>query len=60
LRLGADERLPLGTEALRALIALPIKFVGAAEQQVQSFVESVQVLVKKHPSAASYTPGAML
>jgi adenylosuccinate lyase len=59
-RLGADPRLPLNEEALTKLIERPIEFVGAAESQVQRFVNSVNELAQKHPQAAKYVPGAIL
>lgn len=59
-RLAKDERLPLDLSALQALIAEPISFVGAAESQVASFVNSVEMLSKRHPGAAAYRPGDLL
>jgi adenylosuccinate lyase len=59
-RLAGDPRLPLDDAALRALIAEPISFVGAAESQVEEFVAAVQKLAQEHPDAAKYRPGDIL
>lgn len=59
-RLGADERLPLDEHAMKDLIAEPIRFVGAAQDQVGRFVASVETLVARFPEAAAYRPGAIL
>jgi adenylosuccinate lyase len=59
-RLAADERLPLDEDALKALLADPLSFVGTAERQVERFVASVGVLTDAHPDAARYRPGDIL
>jgi adenylosuccinate lyase len=59
-RLAADERLPLDEDALKALLADPLSFVGTAERQVDRFVASVEVLTRAHPDAARYRPGDIL
>ncbi|MBI2706337.1 MAG: adenylosuccinate lyase [Actinobacteria bacterium] len=59
-RLAADERLPLSAEQLGALFAEPLSFTGAAQQQVQSFVDQVAEVVVRHPEAAAYRPAAIL
>jgi adenylosuccinate lyase len=59
-RLAADDRLPLGREALAALLADPLAFVGTAPQQVAAFAAEVAELTGHHPEAARYRPGAIL
>ncbi|WP_420749224.1 adenylosuccinate lyase [Rhodococcus sp. O3] len=59
-RLAADERLPLDRAALEAALADRSAFVGAAEAQVASVVESVNDLVARYPEAAKYTPAPIL
>jgi adenylosuccinate lyase len=59
-RLAADERLGLGREELADLLADPLSFVGRAPAQVTDFVARVGELVRRHPEAAAYTPGAIL
>ena len=59
-RLAADERVPLGEAELRAALGSPLSFIGAARQQVESFVARVTELVEQHREAASYTPGEIL
>jgi len=59
-RLAADERLPLDRTALEAALADRSAFVGAAEAQVASVVESVNDLVARYPEAAKYTPAPIL
>ncbi|MFI6317245.1 adenylosuccinate lyase [Nonomuraea sp. NPDC050556] len=58
--LGADERFPLDREQLQALLADRITFTGAAAAQVAAVAAQVADVVKTHPSAAAYTPGAIL
>jgi adenylosuccinate lyase len=59
-RLAADERLPLDREALAALMADKLSFTGAAADQVAAVVARIDEIVKQHPEAAGYTPGAIL
>jgi adenylosuccinate lyase len=59
-RLAADERLPLDRAALAALVAEPLTFVGLAGAQVERFAGRVEELVRRHPEAAAYRPGAIL
>jgi len=59
-RLAADSRLPMDRGQLDRLIAEPLSFTGAAEQQVAQFVHEVFALSTKHPEASSYVPGAIL
>ncbi|MFC5994521.1 adenylosuccinate lyase [Pseudonocardia hispaniensis] len=59
-RLAADERLGLPAGALDGLLADPLSFTGAAAAQVEAVVARVQDIVEAHPTAAAYTPGAIL
>jgi adenylosuccinate lyase len=59
-RLAADARLGLTSEQLASLVADPITFTGAAVDQVQAVVRRVDEVVKAHPEASSYAPGAIL
>jgi adenylosuccinate lyase len=59
-RLTADERLGLPSGLLDGLLADPLRFTGAATEQVATVVARVQQVVDEHPEAATYTPGAIL
>lgn len=59
-RLAADPRLPLGRDALEAVLADKKAFAGAAGDQVDDVVAMVDALVSRYPDAAKYTPGAIL
>ncbi|NNC90470.1 MAG: adenylosuccinate lyase [Akkermansiaceae bacterium] len=59
-RLAADERLPFDRAALDALLEEGRHEVGMAGQQVDMFVETVEIFTAKHPSAAAYEPGVIL
>jgi adenylosuccinate lyase len=59
-RLAADERLPLDRGALDALMGDRLSFTGAAAGQVAEVVRRIEDVVKAHPQAAAYRPGAIL
>nr|WSX72626.1 adenylosuccinate lyase [Streptomyces sp. NBC_00899]WSX81305.1 adenylosuccinate lyase [Streptomyces sp. NBC_00899] len=59
-RLAADERIPLDRAQLDALMADRLSFTGAAAGQVAEVVRRVEDVVKAHPQAAAYRPGAIL
>jgi adenylosuccinate lyase len=59
-RLGADSRLGLSADEIRAMLASPLEFVGTAPAQTQAFVERVEKLRRRFPEAALYRPGEML
>lgn len=59
-RLDADPRFPLDLPALRAALADPVTFTGAAAAQVTEVVSRVEAVVARHPEAAAYRPGAIL
>lgn len=59
-RLGADERIPLDEDDLRALLADPLQLSGAAASQVRTLVLRAEELAREHPGAAAYRPGDVL
>jgi adenylosuccinate lyase len=59
-RLAADARLRLTREQIDSLVSEPLEFTGAAVDQVRAVVARVEDLVRRHPGAASYSPGAIL
>ncbi|WP_433448937.1 adenylosuccinate lyase [Streptomyces sp. CA-142005] len=59
-KLTADDRLPLDRDQLAALMADKLSFTGAAADQVGVVVGRIEEIVKQHPEAAGYTPGAIL
>ncbi|MFC6084754.1 adenylosuccinate lyase [Sphaerisporangium aureirubrum] len=59
-RLAADPRFPLDLDALRALLADPAPFTGAATRQVEQVVARVAEVVAGHPGAAAYRPAPIL
>ena len=59
-RLAADPRLQLDRQALGALLAHPIGFVGAGPAQALAFARRIETIVHKHPRAAQYAPGSIL
>ncbi|RJK94365.1 adenylosuccinate lyase [Vallicoccus soli] len=59
-RLAADERLRLAPADLEALVAEPLSFTGAAQAQVRAVAARVEEVVRRHPQAAAYVPGAIL
>lgn len=59
-KLAADERIPLGRAQLDELMADKLSFTGAAADQVASVVSRIEEILKQHPEAAAYAPGAIL
>ncbi len=59
-RLAADERLHLTEDDLRAAVADPITFTGAATAQVAAFVARAGELAAANPEAATYRPEPIL
>ncbi|NLU69870.1 adenylosuccinate lyase [Streptomyces sp. HNM0574] len=59
-RLAQDERIPLERGRLDALMADRLSFTGAAAAQVGAVAGRVEEIVKEHPQAAGYAPGAIL
>ncbi|MEV0713317.1 adenylosuccinate lyase [Asanoa sp. NPDC050611] len=59
-RLAADDRLGLTRGEIDALVADRAAFVGAAGAQVAAVAAKIDDVVRRHPTAAGYTPGAIL
>jgi adenylosuccinate lyase len=59
-KLAADERIPLDRAGLDSLMADKLSFTGAAADQVAVVVGRIEEIVKQHPAAAGYAPGAIL
>lgn len=59
-RLAGDQRLGLSRSALDGLFSEPLSFAGAAERQVQDFLDQVHQVVERHPGAATYRPEGIL
>jgi adenylosuccinate lyase len=59
-RLAADPRLGLDGAELKALLADPLSFTGAAQAQVAEVVRRVGEVVARYPDAARYTPSPIL
>jgi adenylosuccinate lyase len=59
-RLAADKRLGLPRAELDRALGEPLSFVGAAQAQVQAFVQQVAAVVARHPEAAKYGAEPML
>ena len=59
-RLAADTRLGLTVADLAALVAEPITFTGAAQDQVAEVARQVAVVVAADPIAAAYVPAPIL
>ncbi len=59
-RLGADGRLKLTLEEIRAIYDANAGDTGMAAQQVDAFCGMVQELAARFPQGVGYTPGAIL
>jgi len=59
-RLASDERLRLDPATVRALVADPSAFTGAASTQVADVARRVAQVAARHPAAAAYVPGEIL
>ena len=55
-RLAADQRIPLSADDIRALMADPGAFVGAAGDQVRVICGQVDEVAARFPDAAGYVP----
>jgi adenylosuccinate lyase len=60
LRLAGDSRIPLSLPELMALLQNRVEFVGAAAEQVDAFIQTVERLVAEHPEARNYSPKGIL
>ncbi len=59
-RLAADERIPLDRDQLDSLLSDPLSFTGNARAQVDAVLARIAAVTSKFPSAAGYTPAAIL
>jgi adenylosuccinate lyase len=59
-RLATDKRVGLSKETLVTILAESARFVGAAPQQVDTFVATVKPLAKRLKGAADYRPAKLL
>lgn len=59
-RLADDERLPLDSDQLAAILQSGRSNVGQAKVQVKHFEEAIHQLAQSHPGAADYSPGSIL
>jgi adenylosuccinate lyase len=55
-RLGSDERFPLDTDAVAALMAEPLALAGLAQHQTAAVVAQVDAIATSYPQAAAYNP----
>ncbi len=60
VRLAGDARLGLSRDQIDGLVADPLGFTGAAQQQVADVVRRAQPLLASDTEAAAYSPGAIL
>jgi adenylosuccinate lyase len=58
--LAADDRIGLDEPAIRAVVAEPLDFAGAATSQVRAIAEQVEAVTMRYPDAAGYEPGDIL
>lgn len=59
-RLATDSRLGLSLDQLQVLIAKPLEFTGAAQDQVAEVAAKVSKIVAASPEAANYRPEPIL
>ena len=59
-RLATDGRLDLSLEELESIMSKADQLIGNAKEQINQFVEQVNVYSKKHPNAKEYMPGTIL
>jgi adenylosuccinate lyase len=59
-RLAADSRIGMSADDLRALLAEPLTFTGAAREQVAAVVGAVEAVLASDPAAAGYRPEPIL
>ena len=58
--LGNDSDFPLDTSEIQKILNEREKFIGAARDQIYTFVGKVDGLVKKYPEQAAYEPRPIL
>ena len=59
-RLASDKRVGLGKKQLQKILSENNRFVGAAPDQVDAFVDETRALARRHKGSADYKPGKLL
>lgn len=59
-QLARDTRLKFDLAQLEELLARPIEFTGAAQDQVKQLADRVESITALYPEAATYSPGGIL
>jgi adenylosuccinate lyase len=59
-QLARDSRLQFDLAELESLLANPIEFTGAAQDQVKQLADRVELITNKYPEAATYSPSGIL
>lgn len=59
-QLARDTRLEFDLAQLEELLARPIEFTGAAQDQVKQLADRVESITALYPEAATYSPGGIL
>ena len=59
-QLARDTRLEFDLAQLEELLARPIEFTGAAQDQVKQLADRVESITARYPEAATYSPGGIL
>ena len=59
-QLARDARLQFDLSQLQDLLARPIEFTGAAQNQVKQLADRVELITNTYPEAATYSPSGIL
>lgn len=59
-RLASDKRLGLTSAELADLLAEPLSFTGAAQNQIAQVIAKAETFLVRRPEAAGYSPGTIL
>lgn len=59
-QLARDSRLQFDLSQLQDLLARPIEFTGAAQNQVKQLADRVELITNTYPEAATYSPSGIL
>lgn len=58
-RIANDQRIPLDSAELRALISAPLDFTGGARAQTLQIIARITEVTSQYPDGAKYRPGAI-
>ena len=58
-RIATDQRIPLDSAELRALISAPLDFTGGARAQTLQIIARIAEVTSQYPDGAKYRPGAI-